>query len=72
VASRPSGISCRTSLAAALGTYYISYAAAPEVTEQVLANMFLGRPPGNTDRILDFLDRGHRLPVLRAVRRLPR
>ncbi|HET9081872.1 MAG TPA: Dyp-type peroxidase [Trebonia sp.] len=36
------------------GTYYIGYAATPSVTEQMLANMFIGRPPGNTDRILDF------------------
>lgn len=36
------------------GTYYISYAATPSVTEQMLRNMFLGSPPGNTDRILDF------------------
>jgi putative iron-dependent peroxidase len=36
------------------GTYFISYAASPAVTEQMLTNMFLGRPPGNTDRILDF------------------
>ena len=36
------------------GTYYISYAATPSVTEQMLTNMFIGRPPGNTDRILDF------------------
>ena len=36
------------------GTYYIAYAATPEVTEQMLANMFIGRPPGNYDRILDF------------------
>ena len=36
------------------GTYYISYAATPQITEQMLQNMFLGRPPGNTDRILDF------------------
>ena len=36
------------------GTYYIGYAAAPSVTEEMLANMFIGRPPGNTDRILDF------------------
>ena len=36
------------------GTYYIAYAATPQVTEQMLENMFLGRPPGNTDRILDF------------------
>ena len=36
------------------GTYYIAYAATPGVTEQMLANMFIGNPPGNTDRILDF------------------
>ncbi|MGO9083061.1 MAG: Dyp-type peroxidase [Streptosporangiaceae bacterium] len=36
------------------GTYFIGYAATPEVTEQMLANMFIGSPPGNTDRILDF------------------
>jgi porphyrinogen peroxidase len=36
------------------GTYYIGYAATPAVTEEMLSNMFIGRPPGNTDRILDF------------------
>ncbi len=36
------------------GTYFIGYAASPEVTEQMLANMFIGSPPGTTDRILDF------------------
>ena len=36
------------------GTYFIGYAADPGVTEQMLANMFVGRPPGNHDRILDF------------------
>jgi putative iron-dependent peroxidase len=36
------------------GTYYIAYAADPAVTEEMLQNMFIGRPPGNTDRILDF------------------
>ena len=36
------------------GTYYIAYAATPSVTEEMLTNMFIGRPPGNTDRILDF------------------
>ena len=36
------------------GTYYIAYAADVSVTEQMLRNMFLGDPPGNTDRILDF------------------
>jgi porphyrinogen peroxidase len=36
------------------GTYYIGYAATPAVTEEMLGNMFIGKPPGNTDRILDF------------------
>ena len=36
------------------GTYFIGYAASPAVTEEMLNNMFIGRPPGNTDRILDF------------------
>jgi porphyrinogen peroxidase len=36
------------------GTYFIGYAASPEVTEQMLRNMFIGSPPGNYDRILDF------------------
>jgi len=36
------------------GTYFIGYAATPSVTEEMLTNMFIGRPPGNTDRILDF------------------
>ena len=36
------------------GTYYIAYAADPGVTERMLRNMFVGDPPGNTDRILDF------------------
>ncbi|MGH3157184.1 MAG: Dyp-type peroxidase, partial [Streptosporangiaceae bacterium] len=36
------------------GTYYIAYAATPSVTEQMLTNMFIGDPPGNHDRILDF------------------
>ncbi|HUL35419.1 MAG TPA: Dyp-type peroxidase [Candidatus Eisenbacteria bacterium] len=36
------------------GTYFIGYSRSPRVTEQMLENMFLGRPPGNYDRILDF------------------
>src|SRR5208283_1855700 len=36
------------------GTYYIGYAASPSVTERMLDNMFIGDPPGNYDRILDF------------------
>ncbi|MGO9057901.1 MAG: Dyp-type peroxidase [Candidatus Binataceae bacterium] len=36
------------------GTYFIGYASSPRVTEQMLTNLFVGRPPGNYDRILDF------------------
>ncbi|HKV18963.1 MAG TPA: Dyp-type peroxidase [Mycobacterium sp.] len=36
------------------GTYYIGYSRTPAVTERLLDNMFIGDPPGNTDRILDF------------------
>ncbi|GAA4203557.1 Dyp-type peroxidase [Actinocatenispora rupis] len=36
------------------GTYFIGYSATPGVTELMLEHMFLGDPPGNTDRILDF------------------
>ncbi|MEZ5130508.1 MAG: Dyp-type peroxidase [Mycobacterium sp.] len=36
------------------GTYYIGYSRTPVVTERMLRNMFIGDPPGNTDRILDF------------------
>jgi putative iron-dependent peroxidase len=36
------------------GTYFAGYAATPEVIEQMLNNMFVGDPPGNHDRILDF------------------
>jgi len=35
------------------GTFYIAYAADPAVTERMLVNMFVGKPPGNYDRILD-------------------
>ena len=36
------------------GTYFIGYARSPDVIEQMLTNMFIGNPPGNYDRILDF------------------
>ncbi len=39
---------------AEFGTYFIAYSRDPEVTDRMLRNMFLGDPPGNTDRILDF------------------
>lgn len=40
--------------AAEYGTYFIGYAKDPAVTELMLRRMFLGEPPGNYDRILDF------------------
>src|SRR5579863_6009415 len=36
------------------GTYFIGYSRSPRVTEQMIENMFVGRPPGNYDRLLDF------------------
>jgi porphyrinogen peroxidase len=36
------------------GTYFIGYSRSPRTTEQMLENMFVGRPPGNYDRLLDF------------------
>jgi putative iron-dependent peroxidase len=40
--------------AAEFGTYFIGYAATPDVIERMLRRMFVGEPPGNHDRILDF------------------
>jgi putative iron-dependent peroxidase len=37
-----------------MGTYFIGYCRTPAITERMLANMFLGDPPGNYDRLLDF------------------
>jgi len=39
---------------AEFGTYFIGYSRSPRTTEQMLENMFIGRPPGNYDRLLDF------------------
>jgi len=36
------------------GTYFIGYSQSPRTIEQMLENMFIGRPPGNYDRLLDF------------------
>jgi putative iron-dependent peroxidase len=36
------------------GTYFIGYCRTPRVTEQMIENMFIGKPPGNYDRLLDF------------------
>lgn len=36
------------------GTYFIGYSRTPRITETMLENMFVGNPPGNYDRLLDF------------------
>jgi putative iron-dependent peroxidase len=36
------------------GTYFTGYCKSPETIEQMLENMFIGKPPGNYDRLLDF------------------
>src|SRR5579862_9041155 len=36
------------------GTYFIGYSRSPRTIEQMLENMFVGRPRGNYDRLLDF------------------
>jgi putative iron-dependent peroxidase len=36
------------------GTYFIGYSRTPRITEIMLENMFVGRPPGNYDKLLDF------------------
>lgn len=35
------------------GTYFIGYARSPGRIERMLENMFIGKPPGNYDRLLD-------------------
>ncbi len=36
------------------GTYFIGYSRTPRITEIMLENMFVGKPAGNYDRLLDF------------------
>ncbi|HTQ32840.1 MAG TPA: Dyp-type peroxidase [Stellaceae bacterium] len=36
------------------GTFFIGYSKSPRTIEQMLENMFVGRPPGNYDRLLNF------------------
>ena len=36
------------------GTYFAGYSGDVSVTEEMLTNMFVGKPTGNYDRILDF------------------
>ena len=54
------------------GTYFIGYARSPDVIEQMLTNMFVGKPAGQLRPDPRLLDRPHREPVLRPHRRLPR
>jgi putative iron-dependent peroxidase len=37
-----------------VGTYFIAYASTFTTTQKMLQRMFIGDPPGNYDRILDF------------------
>ena len=36
------------------GTYFIGYSRSPRTIEKMMENMFIGNPPGNYDRLLDF------------------
>ena len=36
------------------GTYFCGYTSSPRKVELMLENMFVGKPPGNYDRLLDF------------------
>ena len=55
------------------GTYYIGYSRTTrDVTERMLRNMFIGDPPGNTDRILDFSTAVTGSLFFTPDRRLPR
>ena len=36
------------------GTYFCGYTSSPRKIELMLENMFVGKPPGNYDRLLDF------------------
>jgi porphyrinogen peroxidase len=36
------------------GTYFIGYSRSPRTIEEMLQNMFVGKPPGNYDQLLDF------------------
>ena len=54
--SRSCATTCRSAGPAQgeFGTYFIGYSRSPRTIEQMLENMFVGRPPGNYDRLLDF------------------
>ena len=54
--SRSCATTCRSASVGEgeFGTYFIGYSRSPRTIEQMLENMFVGRPPGNYDRLLDF------------------
>ena len=54
------------------GTYFIGYARSPRTIEQMLENMFIGKPPGQLRPHSRLQPRRHRQSVLRADRRLSR
>ena len=53
------------------GTYFIGYARSPQRIEQMLENMFVGKPPGNLRPSAGFQPRGDRDAVLRADGDIP-
>jgi porphyrinogen peroxidase len=36
------------------GTFFIGYCRTPRITEEMIRNMFVGKPPGNYDKLLDY------------------
>ena len=52
--NRPRQHAVRRGRQGEFGTYFIGYARSPRTIEQMLENMFVGKPPGNYDRMLDF------------------
>ena len=54
------------------GTYFIGYARSPRTTEQMLENMFVGRPAGQLRSAAGLQPRGHRRPVFRPFALVPR
>jgi len=36
------------------GTYFIGYSRSPRTTEKMIENMFVGKPPGTYDKLLDY------------------
>ena len=54
------------------GTYFIGYSRTPRITETMLENMFVGRPPGQLRPAARFQPRRHRQSVFCAVSNVSR